>query len=91
MADFGSVEWALDAPIRSISARLVLTALTRAADVDGTVDTPVSEIARSLYVERRTVQRCIVWLIEDGWLERRRPHHTATVLTLRDKLSTGSR
>lgn len=86
------VAWALNAPIRRASAKLVLVALAAACADGGAYRVTIGHLALVAATERRAVQRHLAKLEADGWVKRRRIPGRASVFTVADplgELSTG--
>jgi DNA-binding IclR family transcriptional regulator len=81
---FASVSWALNAPIRAATAKLVLVVLANASGPTGACSLSVGEVCRLTQTDRRGVQRRLAWLVERGWLERRRACGACSTFVLRD-------
>lgn len=65
MSQFHAIEWALDQPLRSASAKLILALLARAGAAEG-VTVSMAVLAEQAGVDRATVRRNLRYLEDKG-------------------------
>lgn len=79
--EFGTVEWALDQPVRSPGAKLLLAVLAREGATLGVVIT-VERLAEKASISRSAVGRNLRYLEDRGWVSRARGPHCPNTFTL---------